>query len=440
MVTDNNLKFGSGIGDNTINTNGHFIVVTKNQESTIANLRSSRVRYIIKEDFKNFGFLTLTTPAGLVELINDPFTEIIEPESEFTTNQNSCSIPWGIDRIDKDGKVDCAFDTGELDGDESHIFIIDTGILKNHEEFQGRLGEGINVFSSDENDWNDCNGHGTHVASSAAGTKYGIAKKSILHSVRVFGCSGGTGTSTIIKGMLWVIDFVKKKSLTNIIVSMSLGGGNSESMKRAVKKLSDKKIIVVVAAGNSNNDACLYSPANSPDAITVGSTELGDKRSHFSNFGNCVDIFAPGSNIFGAWIPNKDSKISISGTSMATPHVSGVIALLSDMTSVINKDDVLKQLVDLSDKGRISDSQTNSNFLLRTPYFKNTQPPSNSPTLSPNKVPENNPNNEFQLWQVITLILLVLFLLGLCYCICNSFRSNMTNNRNIQAIRPTQEV
>jgi subtilisin family serine protease len=204
-------------------------------------------------------------------------------------------------------------------GSGVHAYIIDTGILFSHPEFQGRASLGFDVNGSSGV---DCNGHGTHVSGTVGGINYGVAKQVSLVAVKIFpGCESSTPTSSVLSGMEWVL----QNAILPAVVNMSVGGDSDPLINEAVQSLTERGITVVVAAGNTALDACLGSPSSAPSAITVGATDQTDTRAPFSSWGSCVDIFAPGVGITSAW---KDGgSLTISGTSMATPHVSGVVAL-----------------------------------------------------------------------------------------------------------------
>jgi serine protease len=239
---------------------------------------------------------------------------------------------WGQDRMDQhclplNGQfTPCTSSAIDCQGAGAAIWIVDTGIRTTHTDFGGRASIAADYASGDPKPYNgDCNGHGTHCAGSAAGTTWGIANKANLYSVRVLNCQGSGTNANVISGFDYVGN--NQKSGKRNIMSASLGGSFSQSTNDAVEKIIAKGVICVVAAGNDNANACNYSPASAPNAITVGATTSTDARSSFSNFGTCVDTFAPGSSIKSAWYTSDTATNTLSGTSMATPLVAGAIAL-----------------------------------------------------------------------------------------------------------------
>lgn len=232
--------------------------------------------------------------------------------------------PWGLDRIDqRDVLRDSRYSYNETGAGVS-AYIIDTGILPSHSDFGGRVGAGFTAIS-DSYGSGDCHGHGSHVAGTVGGSTYGVAKAVSLIPVRVLSCSGSGATSGVIRGIDWVI--AHHESGVPAVANMSLGGSASASLNAAVTRGINDGVVFVVAAGNNNRLACSYSPASTPNAITVGATGSNDARASFSNFGSCVDVFAPGVSILSVGITSSSSARTMSGTSMAAPHVAGAAAL-----------------------------------------------------------------------------------------------------------------
>jgi subtilisin family serine protease len=273
------------------------------------------VEYIYED-----GFAAKLDDAGLMNVLNSTDVMAVEEDGYVELDQVRS---WGLDRIDDeklplDRSYNPAFGNN---GAGVTAYVIDTGILASHVEFGGRATQEYNSVSGDPNQ--DCNGHGTHVAGTIGSTQYGVANKVKLVGVKVLSCQGRGTWSGVIAGINWVKANAKKPATAN----MSLGGGKSLAVNNAVNALVASGVTTVVAAGNSNRDACGYSPASQPNAITVASTTSTDYRSSFSNWGSCVDIFAPGSSIAAPWIGSNTAIRTISGTSMASPHVCGAVAL-----------------------------------------------------------------------------------------------------------------
>jgi len=229
---------------------------------------------------------------------------------------------WGLDRVDQHKlPLDKSYDPAST-GKGVNAYIIDTGVRFTHKTFGGRATSGYD-FVDNDNDAADCQGHGSHVAGTVAGTEYGLAKEAAIVSVRVLDCQGSGSTEGVIAGVDWVTKNAKKPAVAN----MSLGGGVSQALDDAVAKSIASGVTYALAAGNENADACNSSPARTPTALTTGATTDTDARSEFSNFGKCVDIFAPGSDIVSAGIDSDTATATHSGTSMASPHVAGAAAL-----------------------------------------------------------------------------------------------------------------
>lgn len=237
---------------------------------------------------------------------------------------------WGLGRIcsrhttSADAQGNYVFDSSA--GHGVNVYVLDTGININHEDFGGRAVWGYNIADSNNVDGQ---GHGTHVAGTIAGLLFGVAKKANIIAVKVLSDNGAGSTSKVISGIEWLLAHAQaNNALHTSVVNMSLGGGYSAAMNRIVEVASHQGLTFVVAAGNDGKNAANYSPASSPNAITVGATQQGDIRAPYSNWGSVVDVFAPGSQITSTWIGSNSARNTLSGTSMASPHVAGLAAYL----------------------------------------------------------------------------------------------------------------
>jgi serine protease len=269
------------------------------------------------------GFVVQANDRALVSLLQDRRIAFVEEDGVVSLSQTTQpNATWGLDRVDqRDRPLDGVY-IYDTTASNVYTYIVDTGVRPNHNDFGGRVLSGFTAIS-DGRGSNDCNGHGTHVAGTVAGATWGVAKAARIVPVRVLNCQGSGTNSGVIAGMDWVAANHIKPAVAN----MSLGGGASTATDNAVTNMRNAGVTVVVAAGNENQNACNVSPARSADAITVGSTTSTDARSNFSNWGSCVDIFAPGSSITSAWHTSNSATNTISGTSMAAPHVAGIAAI-----------------------------------------------------------------------------------------------------------------
>ena len=295
--------------------------------------------------------------AALNGLKNRPGIELIEADGEVTTQGTQSGATWGLDRIDQRNLPLSGTYTDNVSGSGVDAYIIDTGILSTHSDFGGRVTSfGYNAIK-DRRGTQDCNGHGTHVAGTVGGAKYGVAKNVRLIPVRVLDCRGSGSWSGVVAGMDWV---VANHGTAPAVANMSLGGGASSSVDLAVQRMIDDGVVVVVAAGNSNVDACGSSPARAAGALTVGATTNTDARASYSNFGSCLDIFAPGSSITSAWHTSKTATNTISGTSMASPHVAGVAALILQETPTASVSTVISTVTSRATPDKVTLAGTNS--------------------------------------------------------------------------------
>lgn len=266
-----------------------------------------------------------TNPAG--NSLASASSNSVTPTSLEVT-QSIASV-WGLDRIDERTSVADGFLSLPGQGQGTQIYVVDTGVRTTHSEFTNRIASGYSTVS-DGFGTSDCNGHGTHVASSAAGTKYGVAKLATIVPVRVLDCDGAGSTSDVISGLNWIAGRIQSTN-TQAVVNMSLGGAFDSVLNTAVRTIVNLGVPVVVAAGNDGRDACYASPASEPLAITVGASTEAEEKAGYSNYGSCIDVFAPGSSITAAGIENDSSMSVKSGTSMASPHVAGYAAVFKSM-------------------------------------------------------------------------------------------------------------
>ncbi|WP_348679893.1 S8 family serine peptidase [Alcanivorax profundi] len=258
----------------------------------------------------------------------------IEPDRTVAAIATQNNATWGLDRVDQPLlPLDNRYQYPNSGGQDVTVYVVDTGLRSTHSDFTGRVSPGRNFVSSggflfgggsvDPADTEDCNGHGTHVAGTAVGTTWGVAKQANIAPVRVLGCNGSGSNSGVIAGVDWVAGNHRKPAVAN----MSLGGTNSTALDTAVRNAVNAGVTMVVAAGNDNVNACNGSPNRVAEALTVGATTREDRRSSFSNYGACVDLFAPGSDITSAWYQSDTQTASLNGTSMAAPHAAGAAAL-----------------------------------------------------------------------------------------------------------------
>jgi subtilisin family serine protease len=311
------------------------------------------------------GFSVRMPEAAARRLSEDPRVLYVEEDGVVSLNATQSNATWGLDRIDQRDRPLSGTYNYNWTGSGVRAYVIDTGIRTSHTQFGGRAS---NVYDVSGGNGQDCNGHGTHVAGTIGGSTYGVAKSSMLRGVKVFsGCTSTTATSNIIAGVNWVAS----NRILPAVANMSVGGGASSSMDTAVNNLINSGVTVAVAAGNDYGaDACNYSPARVPAAITVGSTTSSDARSSFSNIGTCLDLFAPGSSITSAWYSSDTATNTISGTSMATPHVAGVAALYLQANTSASNATVRNAIVNNSTTGRLSSIGSGSpNRLLYSLFF-----------------------------------------------------------------------
>jgi subtilisin family serine protease len=324
------------------------------------------------------GFSVRMPEAQAAKLANDPQVAFVEEDGVVSLGATQTNATWGLDRIDqRDLPLNATYNFNTT-GAGVTAYIIDTGIRATHVDLAGRVISGFTAIN-DGLGTDDGNGHGTHVSGTVGGTTWGVAKNVTLVAVRVLDSSGNGTNSGVIAG----VDFVTSNHQAGqpAVANMSLGGGISSALDTAITNSINDGVTYAVAAGNETQDACNVSPARVPSAITVGSTTTTDARSSFSNFGTCVDIFAPGSNITSAWRTSDTATNTISGTSMATPHVTGVAALFLETNPSASPATVAAAIINNSTLNKVTGAGTGSpNRLL---FSLLTGGPTPTPTPTP---------------------------------------------------------
>jgi subtilisin family serine protease len=343
---------------------GRFIVTLRDGASpeTVAREHGVAPDFVYRHAL--VGFAGSISEAARSGMVRDSRVVRIEQDRRVHAYETQSGATWGLDRIDQRAlPLDGSY-TYKTTASGVSAYIIDTGILLGHQEFTGRLIGGFDAITSGGSA-NDCNGHGTHVAGTVGGTVYGVAKQVRLSPIRVLDCNGSGTTSGVIAGVDWVTANHVKPAVAN----MSLGGGASASLDDAVRRSIAAGVSYAVAAGNGDRlgrqqDACNYSPARVREALTVGATTSTDAKTSWSNFGECVDIFAPGASITAAWHTSSAATNTISGTSMASPHVAGVAALYLANNPGASPAKVFAAVYENSTRNVVTSSSTANNHLL----------------------------------------------------------------------------
>lgn len=287
----------------------------------------STTTYVVPASFAK----TLSNTIGIKTTIDSPVK---------ATAEQIPTPSWGLDRIDAtDTPLNNSYKYFST-GNSSYVYVIDTGVYSGHADFAGRVTSGYSAIN-DGNGSEDCNGHGTHVAGTIAGSTYGVAKSTRVVAVRVLDCAGSGYSSSVVAGINWV---TQSHPGGAGIINLSLGGSANTAIDSAVASATAAGLTVVVAAGNSSADACSSSPARAPSALTIGAIDRADTQASYSNYGSCVDLWAPGTNITSAWIGGSSATRTISGTSMASPHVAGLAARLAQAFPGISNSAIVSKL------------------------------------------------------------------------------------------------
>lgn len=311
------------------------------------------------------GYAASMTASEAQALKHDPQVASVETDGKVSALTTESNAPWGLDRIDQRKLPLSSTFTYHATGKGVKIYIIDTGIRKSHADFSGRVVDGFDAVDGSL-PADDCDGHGTHVAGTAGGNQYGIAKEATLVSVRVLDCDGNGYWSWVIAG----IDYVTGDHQPNqpAVANMSLGGSPNVSVDNAVKRSIAKGVGYAIAAGNDGGSACQSSPGRVPEAMTIGATNNTDTKPSWSDWGSCVDWFAPGVGIKSDWYSSDTATNILSGTSMASPHTAGVAALYLQTHPVATPKQVRDALYLQTTKAIVKQAKSTNNHLLFTNY------------------------------------------------------------------------
>lgn len=304
-----------------------------------------------------------TVPASVADQLDVPEVESVPdtPMTSFAEPTTQSPVPsWGLDRIDADEeRLDDSYGFVST-GSGVRVYVIDTGVRSDHSDLAGRVVPGYSAID-DGRGSEDCNGHGTHVAGTVAGSSYGVAKDATIVAVRVLDCNGGGYASSVVSGISWAI---ANHPGGPGVINLSLGGPANSAVDQAVADATARGLLVVAAAGNNGGDACALSPARAASAVTVGATTSSDVRASYSNFGGCVDLFAPGSSITSAWWSSTGASATLSGTSMAAPHVAGIAARLLEDEPGSGPAGITGTLTGEAESGVVGDDGGSPNLLL----------------------------------------------------------------------------
>jgi subtilisin family serine protease len=353
--------------DSTFGGNGSYIITFHDSVSDASGLARVLATAHGRTPLRTFGhalkgFSAPFSPAAAAALAHHPAVRRVEPDGIVRIMGTQYGATWGLDRLDQRTLPLSSSYAYAYTGAGVTAYIVDSGLRVDHEDFGGRARLGFDAVG-DGMDGSDCSGHGTHVGGTVGGARWGVAKAVQLVSVRVLGCGTSGSWSSIIAGLDWIVaDHGSEPAVAN----MSFGGSLNASVNDAVRRVIADGVVVVVAAGNSNEDACHSSPGATPEAITVGATDESDSRASFSNWGPCIDWFAPGVGIRSAWYTSESATNVMKGTSMSAPLTAGAAALYLEARPAASPYAVREGLFNLTTKLKVRAANSENSHLLYT--------------------------------------------------------------------------